>query len=126
MILHPHEWFISIGGGGDWDQDPCSRRRHNFGVGGILLTHLFFLIRVVEDDDVAITRWPEDVAVEVAKESPGGLLITRSIRDETFLIWRWRKIHDRSLSGGTPYSNTNEHGRCEETSGRDPSSGSNP
>jgi hypothetical protein len=41
-------------------------------------------------------------------------------------IWRQRKIHDSSLPGGTPCSNTGERGWRKETSGGDPSSGGDP
>jgi hypothetical protein len=36
---------------------------------------LFFLIRVAEDDDLAIAGWPKELAVEVAKEPFGELRI---------------------------------------------------
>jgi hypothetical protein len=61
---------------GGWDQGPHSERWSSFGVGGILLTHLFFFIGVTEDDDFAIVGQPEDVAVEVTKKSSAELLIT--------------------------------------------------
>jgi hypothetical protein len=76
IILHPLGIFIGVNGGGGWDQGPRSRRWRSFGVGHILLVHLFFFIGVAEDDDVAVPGPPEDVAVEVAKKFPGELLIT--------------------------------------------------
>jgi hypothetical protein len=88
IVLHPLGIFIGIGDRGSWSRGPCNRRWHNFGIDGILLVHFFFVVRVAEDDDVAIVGWPEDVTVEVAKRSPGELLIMRGIRDETFLIRR--------------------------------------
>jgi hypothetical protein len=86
VILHPLDYFIGVGGGGDCGRDPCSRRRHNSGIGGDLLTHLLFLIRVAEDDDLAITRWPQDSVVKVTEESSGKLCIPRSIGDEALVI----------------------------------------
>jgi hypothetical protein len=37
--------------------------------------HLFFFIRIPEDDDLAIIGRPEDIAVEVTKKFLGELLI---------------------------------------------------
>jgi hypothetical protein len=48
----------------------------NFGVGGILLTHLFFLVGVAEDNDLTVAKRPEDVAVEVTRKIFGELLIS--------------------------------------------------
>jgi hypothetical protein len=52
----------------------------------MLLTHIFFFIRVAEDDDFAITGQLKDTAVEVTKKSPDELLILLGIIDETFFI----------------------------------------
>jgi hypothetical protein len=54
--------------------------------GLVLAVFLLFFIRVIEDDDLAIARRPEDVAVEVAKKFLGELSITRSVTDEVFPI----------------------------------------
>jgi hypothetical protein len=67
---------IGVIGGGGWGRGLHIRRWHSFGVGGILLAHLFFFIRVAEDDDLVIARWPKDTTVEVTEESPGELLIS--------------------------------------------------
>jgi hypothetical protein len=79
---------INIVSGGGWGWRLHDRRWHSFGitVRGILLAYLFLFIGVTEDDDFAITGWPKNSAVEVAKESSSDLLIPRGIRDETFLI----------------------------------------
>jgi hypothetical protein len=68
---------IGIVGGGGWGRGPQNRRWCSFNVSGILLMHLFFFFFVdfTEDDDLAVVRWPEDIAIEVAKESFGELLI---------------------------------------------------
>jgi hypothetical protein len=84
IILQPRGCFISIGGGG---RGPGSRRRRSFDVGGILLTHLFF-IGVTEDDDLAVARRPKDVTADVTEKLFGELLISRGVTDETFLIQR--------------------------------------
>jgi hypothetical protein len=76
IILHPLESFIGVGDRGGCGRDLCSRRRRSFGVDGILLVNLFFLIGVTEDDDLAIIGWPEDIAVEVIKKLFGELLIS--------------------------------------------------
>jgi hypothetical protein len=47
---------------------------------------LGFIIGIVEDDDLAITRRPEDVAVEIAKKLFGEFRVARSINNEVFLI----------------------------------------
>jgi hypothetical protein len=57
--------------------DPClcrsiigrSRSYHGFDIGSLLLLCLAVVIRVIEDDYLAVTRWPEDVAVEIAKKT---------------------------------------------------------
>jgi hypothetical protein len=54
--------------------------------GLVLAVFLLFFIRVIEDDDLAIARRPEDVAVEVAKKFLGELSVTRSVTDEDFPI----------------------------------------
>jgi hypothetical protein len=40
------------------------------------------IIEIVEDNDLAVTRRPEDVAVEIAKKLSGELCIARSITNE--------------------------------------------
>jgi hypothetical protein len=80
--------IIGVFGGGGWGLRLYSRRWCNFGVGGMLLTHIFFFIRVAEDDDFAITGQLKDTAVEVTKKSPDELLILLGIIDETFFIRR--------------------------------------
>jgi hypothetical protein len=55
------------------------RRWCSFDISDILLTHLLFFIRVVEDDDIAVIRWPKKIVVEVTEESLGELLILRGI-----------------------------------------------
>jgi hypothetical protein len=125
--LHPPGCFIGVSGGGGWGWDPCSRRRCSFGTDVILLAYLlFFLIRVAEDDDFVITGWPEDVAVEVTEEPYGELLITWSIRDETFLVEDEERSTTRAFPGGLPCSNIREQWQCEETSCRDCNDGGDP
>jgi hypothetical protein len=71
--LHPIGCFIGIGGGGN--RGVYSRRWSSLGVDGGVLVRLIFVIRITEDDDFAITGRPENVAVEVAEELPGELLV---------------------------------------------------
>jgi hypothetical protein len=42
---------------------------------------LTVIVEVIEDDYLAITKWPEDVAVEIAKKLSGELLIARNINN---------------------------------------------
>jgi hypothetical protein len=69
-----------------WHRVDSSRSSREFGADRLLIWCLLFLIEVVEYDDLAVTRWPEDVVVEVAKKFPDELHVTRSVNDEVFLI----------------------------------------
>jgi hypothetical protein len=84
--LHPIGHNIGVDGGGGWSWGLHSRRWRDTSVGGILLTHLLFIIRVTEDDDVAVARRPKKTAVDVTEELLGELLIPRGIREKIFLI----------------------------------------
>jgi hypothetical protein len=66
------------------------------------------IVGVIDDDYLAVTRRPEDVAVEVGKKLSGGFLIVRSV--------------NKAL----PYSNTDEQRWCDETSDGDPGGGGDP
>jgi hypothetical protein len=69
--------------------DPClcrsiinrSRRCSGFDIDCFLLLCPIIIVGVIEDDYLAVTRWPEDVAVEIAKKLSGEFLITRSINN---------------------------------------------
>jgi hypothetical protein len=67
---------IDVISGGGWGRGACSRRWRYFSVGGLLLAHLLFFIRVTEDDDLVIARRPKDITVEVAKKPSGEILIS--------------------------------------------------
>jgi hypothetical protein len=77
--------------------DPClcrsiigrSRSYHGFDIGSLLLLCLAVIIRVIEDDYLAVTRWPEDVAVEIAKKLSSKFLIARSINNERGRVEHW-------------------------------------
>jgi hypothetical protein len=58
-------------GGGSWHWVDSSKSSHEFSVCHLLVQRLLFFIRVVKDDDLAVTRRPEDIAVEVAKKFLG-------------------------------------------------------
>jgi UDP-N-acetylmuramyl pentapeptide phosphotransferase/UDP-N-acetylglucosamine-1-phosphate transferase len=70
--------------------DPClsrsiidrSRSCRGFNVSSFLLLCLIVIVGVIEDDYLAVTRRPEDVAVEIAKKLSGVFLIVRSIKNE--------------------------------------------
>jgi hypothetical protein len=70
-----------------------------FNVGGDLLMHLVFFIRVIEDNDVVVARRPTKFVIEFTKEPSGELLIPRIV-GEDFLLIR-RKIHRWNCLGGT-------------------------
>jgi hypothetical protein len=53
----------------------CSRRWSSLGVDDGVLVPLIFIVRITEDNDFAVAGRPEDVAVEVAEELPGELLV---------------------------------------------------
>jgi hypothetical protein len=40
------------------------------------------VVGIIEDDDLAVTRLPEDVAVEITKKLSGEFCIVRSINNE--------------------------------------------
>jgi hypothetical protein len=58
---------IDVTSGGGWGRRLHNRRWCSFGIGDILLAHLFFFIIVAEDDDLAIAGRPKDPALEVTK-----------------------------------------------------------
>jgi hypothetical protein len=75
IVLHSFRCIIGVGGGDGWGWGVHSRRWLSFGIGGVILMHLLFLIRVTEDDDVAVTGWPNKPTFEVTEELFGELLI---------------------------------------------------
>jgi hypothetical protein len=99
IILHLLKGIVG-NGGGSWRQVNSSRSSHEFGAGRLHIWRLLFFVGVVEDDDIVVTRRPEDVTDEVAKKFPGELCVTRSISDEVFLIRRLGEINHRSLLRG--------------------------
>jgi hypothetical protein len=76
IILHPIGRIIGVSGGYGWGRGVYSRRWSSFSVGGDLLAHLLFIIRVIEDDDIVVIRRPKEPTVNVDKESLGELLIS--------------------------------------------------
>jgi hypothetical protein len=95
---------------GSWRQVGSSRSSHEFSVDHLLIQCLLFFIGVIEDNDLAITRWPEDVAVEVTKKFLGELRVTRSVSDEVFLIEDKERSIIRVFLKEPPCSNTGEQG----------------
>jgi hypothetical protein len=91
---------VIVGGDeGSWGQGVHSKRWRGIGVGAVILAHLhFFLVGVIEDDDIAITRRPKKSMVEVTKELSGNLLIPSSVREGILLPSR--EIHHREPLGG--------------------------
>jgi hypothetical protein len=59
-----------------------SRNCHGFDTGRPLLLRLIVVVKVVDDDDLAVTRQPKDVPIEVAEKLSGEFLIARSINNE--------------------------------------------
>jgi hypothetical protein len=99
IILHLLKGIIG-NGGGSWRQVNSSRSSNEFGADRLHIRRLLFFVGVIEDDDIIVTRWPEDVADEVTKKFPGELCVTRSINDEIFLIRRLGEINHWSLLRG--------------------------
>jgi hypothetical protein len=79
---------IVVNGGGSWRWVDSGRSNREFSADHLLIRCLLFFLGVIEDDDLAVTRWPEDVAVEVTKKFPSELRVTTSVNDEVFLIRR--------------------------------------
>jgi hypothetical protein len=77
--------------------DPCLCRSiigrsmscRGFNLGSCLLLCLTVVVGVVDDDYLAVTRWPEDVMVEIAKKLSGDFLIVRSISNKRGRIKHW-------------------------------------
>jgi hypothetical protein len=55
---------------------------------------LSVIIGIIKDDDLAVTRWPEDVTVEITKKLSGEFRIARSINNEL------GRVDHRVLPGG--------------------------
>jgi hypothetical protein len=53
-----------------------------FDIDSLLLLCLGVVIEIIDDDDLAITRWPDDVTVEITKKLSGEFRIARSISNE--------------------------------------------
>jgi hypothetical protein len=87
IVFHPLRGIID-NSGGSWRRVDSSRSSHGFSAGHLLICCLLFFIGVIEDDDLAVTRRPEDVVVEVTKKFLGKLRVARSVSDEVFLILR--------------------------------------
>jgi hypothetical protein len=75
IILFSFGRIINTSGEDSWGQGVHNRRRSSFDVDNVLLTHLLFFIRVIEDDDVAITERPKKPTGEVVEEFPSEFLI---------------------------------------------------
>jgi hypothetical protein len=83
--------------------DPCpcrsvsgrSRNYRGFSTGRPLLLRL--VVGVVDDDYLAVTRRPEDVAVEVAKKLSGELLIARSVNNQRRRATHWSRPRGTAL-----------------------------
>jgi hypothetical protein len=66
-----------------------SKSYHGFDTGSLLLLCLTVIVGVVEDDYLAVTRRPEDIAVEITKKLSAEFLITRSINNERGMVDHW-------------------------------------
>jgi hypothetical protein len=87
IIFCPLRGIIDSGEG-SWRRVDSNRSSHEFGAGRLHIQYLLFFIGVIEVDDLAVTRQPEDVVVEVAKKFSSKLRVVRSVNDEVFLIRR--------------------------------------
>jgi hypothetical protein len=98
VILHLVGCVIGSGNGGSWGWGVSNRRWNGFGISAVVLVYLLFFIGVVEDNHIIITRQPEKSTLEVAKELPDDLLVSRSVGEGVFLPLR--EIHHREPLGG--------------------------
>jgi hypothetical protein len=103
---------------GDWGRVDNSRSSCGFGADSLLLLHLLFFIRVVDDNDLAVTRRLNDVTVKVAEKFSGELRVART-------TMKFSSSEDKEISiigtfsVGPPCSDTGEQGRCDEISDGD-------
>jgi hypothetical protein len=61
--------------------DERSRNCRGFDTDRLLLLRLIVVVGVIDDDDLAIARRPEDVTVEVTEKLFGEFLIARSVNE---------------------------------------------
>jgi hypothetical protein len=59
-----------------------SRNCRGVNIGRPLLLCLIVIIGVIDDDYLAVTKWPEDVTVEVTKKLSGEFLIARGVNNK--------------------------------------------
>jgi hypothetical protein len=80
LLLEP--LIITISDTGPYRSiDGRSRNCRGVDIGHPLLLRLIVVVEVIDDDYLAITRRPEDIAVEVTKKL-SGKLITRSVNNQ--------------------------------------------
>jgi hypothetical protein len=97
-----------------------SRSYHGFNLGGCLLLCLIVVIRVIEDDYLAVTRRTEDVTVEIAKK----LSAISSSREVSVMNEEGSSI--RLFPVVLPCSNTSEQGQHDEATDGDPGGSGDP
>jgi hypothetical protein len=108
------------------DLCPCrsivgrSRICRGFDIGSLLLLCLVVVVGVIEDDYLTVTRRPEDVAVEIAKN----FLTSSSSREVSTMNEEGSIIE--VFPEALPCSNTSEQGWHDETSDGDPDGGGDP
>jgi hypothetical protein len=87
---------------------------------------LVFFIRIIKDDDLAVARRLEDVAVEITKK----FLASSAPREVSTMKFSSSEDEERSIIGAfleaLPCSNTGEQGQRDETSDRDLGGGEDP
>jgi hypothetical protein len=91
--LHPIRHIIGIGGANRRGRGVPNIRWSSFVGGGDLLVHLLFFIRVAEDNDITVAKWPKKFTVEFTEESSSELGLTRDLMEDFLLIER--KIHHK-------------------------------
>jgi hypothetical protein len=85
--LYPIKHIISVINEDDWGRGVHNKRWSSFGVNDDLLVRLLFFIRVIEDDDVTVTRQPKKLTVKFTEEPSDELFILCNVR-EAFLLLR--------------------------------------
>jgi hypothetical protein len=93
IIFHPLRGIIG-NGRRSWCWADSSRSSREFGVDRLLIRCLLFFIGVIEDDDLAITRWPEESRLR----SPKSFLANSASREVSAMKFSSSEDMERSIT----------------------------
>jgi hypothetical protein len=96
IVFCPRRGIVAVSGGG-WGRVDYSRSSCIFGVSSLLLTHLFF-IGVVEDDDLVITGGPRTARLS----SPKSIWVNSKSREVAAMRSTSSEDEDKSIIGAFP------------------------